>query len=157
MSEDEVAKLRKELDGIKVRSGWDDPAFLGLLLLRRNVSRLRGGLLLSPPSDRPSGRAPGAQPACEKLRRGAPNRPARPAPSPPPPRAQVRGRAPPRPIRTWHQAGLYSRVLEAMLKGGFERPLPIQAQVRARCAAERARAVRSRQPRAAALDARVAA
>ncbi|KAI8468169.1 MAG: P-loop containing nucleoside triphosphate hydrolase protein [Monoraphidium minutum] len=41
---------------------------------------------------------------------------------------KVRGRAPPRPIRTWHQAGLYSRVLDGMLKGGFERPLPIQAQ-----------------------------
>ncbi|KIY91234.1 ATP-dependent RNA helicase DDX46/PRP5 [Monoraphidium neglectum] len=41
---------------------------------------------------------------------------------------KVRGRAPPRPIRTWHQAGLYSRVLDAMLKSGFETPLPIQAQ-----------------------------
>jgi ATP-dependent RNA helicase DDX46/PRP5 len=41
---------------------------------------------------------------------------------------KVRGRAPPRPIRTWNQAGLYTRVADALSKSGFDAPLPIQAQ-----------------------------
>ncbi|KDD76126.1 hypothetical protein H632_c345p2, partial [Helicosporidium sp. ATCC 50920] len=41
---------------------------------------------------------------------------------------RIRGRAPPRPLQNWHQAGLPSRLLEALRRAGFERPLPIQAQ-----------------------------
>lgn len=42
---------------------------------------------------------------------------------------KVRGAGAPKPIRAWTQAGLNSRVLETLKKGGFPAPLPIQAQV----------------------------
>ena len=98
MSDEDVAKLRKELDGIKARARAARPAW------RPHVRRMRAAAAM---------RARGLR-------------------APPPRPAQVRGRAPPRPIRTWHQAGLYSKVLGLMLKGGFETPLPIQAQARPR-------------------------
>jgi hypothetical protein len=41
---------------------------------------------------------------------------------------KVRGRGPPKPLRAFTQAGLAGRVLEALRKRGYERPLPIQAQ-----------------------------
>lgn len=41
---------------------------------------------------------------------------------------QVRGKTVPKPIRTFTQAGLNTRILEALRSKGFERPLPIQAQ-----------------------------
>ena len=34
----------------------------------------------------------------------------------------------PKPVRNWNQCGLPARVLEALKKAGFERPLPVQAQ-----------------------------
>ncbi len=41
---------------------------------------------------------------------------------------QCRGKNIPKPIRAWTQAGLSGKMLEVLKKGGFERPLPIQAQ-----------------------------
>jgi hypothetical protein len=46
------------------------------------------------------------------------------------PLPQVRGKNPPRPIRAWTQSGVSSKVLEILRKQGFDRPLAIQAQVR---------------------------
>jgi hypothetical protein len=45
------------------------------------------------------------------------------------PLLQVRGKDPPRPIRAWTQSGLSSKVLEVLRRGGFDKPLAIQAQV----------------------------
>lgn len=41
---------------------------------------------------------------------------------------KVRGKDVPKPVKNWHQCGLSSRVLDVLRKGGFERPLAIQAQ-----------------------------
>ncbi|KAL4419032.1 hypothetical protein ABPG77_010019 [Micractinium sp. CCAP 211/92] len=41
---------------------------------------------------------------------------------------KVRGKDVPKPVKNWHQCGLSSRVLDVLRKGGFERPLSIQAQ-----------------------------
>ncbi len=46
---------------------------------------------------------------------------------------QVRGKDVPKPIKNWNQAGLSSRLLDVLRRGGFERPLPIQAQVCGGC------------------------
>lgn len=43
---------------------------------------------------------------------------------------KVRGKNVPKPIKTFTQAGLHSRVLEALRAKGFEAPLPIQVQLR---------------------------
>lgn len=41
---------------------------------------------------------------------------------------KVKGRGCPKPIRTWAQAGVSKKILEALKKFGYERPTPIQAQ-----------------------------
>ncbi len=41
---------------------------------------------------------------------------------------QVRGKDIPKPVKNWNQCGLSSRVLEVLLKAGYAKPMPIQAQ-----------------------------
>lgn len=41
---------------------------------------------------------------------------------------KTRGKDVPKPVKNWHQCGLNSRILDILRKGGFERPLAIQAQ-----------------------------
>ncbi|KAI3433563.1 hypothetical protein D9Q98_003374 [Chlorella vulgaris] len=41
---------------------------------------------------------------------------------------KVRGKDVPKPVKNWNQCGLSTRILDVLKKGGFERPLPIQAQ-----------------------------
>ncbi|PSC68276.1 DEAD-box ATP-dependent RNA helicase 42 isoform A [Micractinium conductrix] len=41
---------------------------------------------------------------------------------------KVRGKHVPKPVKNWNQCGLSTRILEVLRKGGFERPLSIQAQ-----------------------------
>ncbi|EIE18729.1 DEAD-domain-containing protein [Coccomyxa subellipsoidea C-169] len=41
---------------------------------------------------------------------------------------KVRGKDIPTPVKNWNQCGLSSRVLDVLQKGGFARPMPIQAQ-----------------------------
>ncbi|KAK4775884.1 hypothetical protein SAY87_023845 [Trapa incisa] len=41
---------------------------------------------------------------------------------------KIRGKDVPRPIKTWHQTGLTSKVLEIIKKLNYEKPMPIQAQ-----------------------------
>jgi ATP-dependent RNA helicase DDX46/PRP5 len=41
---------------------------------------------------------------------------------------KIHGKDVPKPIRTWHQTGLTSKILEIIKKLNFEKPMPIQAQ-----------------------------
>lgn len=41
---------------------------------------------------------------------------------------KLHGKDVPKPIRTWHQTGLPSKILETIKKCNFEKPMPIQAQ-----------------------------
>ncbi|XVE99571.1 hypothetical protein REPUB_Repub03eG0210700 [Reevesia pubescens] len=41
---------------------------------------------------------------------------------------KLHGKDVPKPIKTWHQTGLTSKILETIRKLGYEKPMPIQAQ-----------------------------
>eukprot|EP00798_Chlamydomonas_sp_ICE-L_P003694 gene3694-13762_t len=105
LTPEEVAELRAELDGIKVR-GADPPHPLRTFTqagLSNKVLEVRG-------ADPPHPLRTFTQAGLSKKE------------------LEVRGADPPTPLRTFTQAGLSNKVLEVLKKNGFEKPLSIQAQ-----------------------------